>query len=332
MPLKTSQREWVEWLTEMRHISPIVRKEAGLLIHKEEQLAIPVRDTNGKLLFYKYRRSFKNAVGAKYMYDKGATAALFGVETLKNIPSGALVLISEGELDALALRSLGYHALSTTGGSGTWKTEWSALLAQYKVVVLYDADKAGVEGALKVASMTPNASIAWVPIIYGKDPTEVIHTVGKEPILKAVVDAKRYNVPSEGAQERLGALKALQSVLLIEKQECLADTEKTPLHVNFALDWVNKEIATEKKWEKKAVVKNDMASDIERARAYPITNLVKVNRQRKAKCLFHDDREPSMHVYDDHAFCYVCGKWANAIDIYIALNKTTFKETVAALQ
>jgi hypothetical protein len=31
----------------------------------------------------------------------------------------------------------------------------------------------------------------------------------------------------------------------------------------------------------------------------------------KIRCRFHDDRVASMHLYEDHAFCYVCGKYAS---------------------
>ena len=29
-------------------------------------------------------------------------------------------------------------------------------------------------------------------------------------------------------------------------------------------------------------------------------------REGKARCLFHNDNTPSMHLYDNHFYCYVC--------------------------
>ncbi len=56
-------------------------------------------------------------------------------------------------------------------------------------------------------------------------------------------------------------------------------------------------------------------SDIARAREYPIRELVKV-RMNAAKCLWHDEKTASMHVYpDNHAYCFGCQKRADAIDI-----------------
>lgn len=330
---KTSPKEWALWLERERHISDAVFKEADLMIHRGE-LAIPVRDIEGKLLFYKYRRSFKSEEGPKYRYDSGATAALYGAETLKNLKPGEIVVITEGELDALAIRSLDHHAVSSTGGAGTWREEWSALLAGFSVVILYDADGAGVEGALLVASKLPGAKVAWLPVLYGKDPTEIIHAKRTAELAMAVLDAREYHVPHRESMGRLGALKRLQKVLVEEHNKEMADPEGTPFHVDFAQAWVEREIAAEKKAVrriKRQGASGSMAEDIARARARAIPDLIKVNRQRKALCLWHTDKTPSLHVYADHAFCFVCGKRADAIDVYQELNHCDFKTAVAAL-
>lgn len=332
---QTSQRsnykEWLNWLTRERYISPEVIKESGLYLYRKE-LSIPVRDVDGKLLFYKHRRSFKTDKGIKYRYDKGATAALFGAETLKNIKQGELVVVVEGEADSLAMRSLGYHSVSSTGGAGTWRPEWSSLLAPFDVVFLYDADKAGVEGVLKAAQA--HGKIAWCPVEYGKDPTDVIVSGHTDSLKKAIADAKRYLIPSQEDTHRLEALKSLQGVLLKERAEKLADPSKTPFHIDIALKWVDVEIQKEKDTlllESKKVENGELKDKITRARTYPIKNLVKVNRQRKAKCLWHDDANPSIHIYPDHAYCFVCGKRVNAIDVYMRLNNCSFKEAVEYL-
>lgn len=70
---------------------------------------------------------------------------------------------------------------------------------------------------------------------------------------------------------------------------------------------------------------------IERAKQYPIKDLIKVVR-KQARCLWHDDKKPSMHVYDDnHAYCYVCPRRADAIDIQMAVGNMTFIEAVKYL-
>ena len=41
---------------------------------------------------------------------------------------------------------------------------------------------------------------------------------------------------------------------------------------------------------------------------------IDVNRYGKALCPFHNDRHPSLHVADDHYYCFACGEHGDAID------------------
>lgn len=42
---------------------------------------------------------------------------------------------------------------------------------------------------------------------------------------------------------------------------------------------------------------------------------IEVNRYGKALCPFHNDRHPSMIVYDDHYHCFACGEHGDVIDL-----------------
>ena len=42
---------------------------------------------------------------------------------------------------------------------------------------------------------------------------------------------------------------------------------------------------------------------------------IEVNRYGKALCPFHNDRHPSMVVYDDHYHCFACGEHGDGIDL-----------------
>lgn len=72
--------------------------------------------------------------------------------------------------------------------------------------------------------------------------------------------------------------------------------------------------------------------DIARAKEYPITLLLTFNRMHLTRCPFHNDRHPSLRVYEDnHAYCYSgCGK-KDSIDIYMELNKVTWNDAVRFL-
>lgn len=44
-----------------------------------------------------------------------------------------------------------------------------------------------------------------------------------------------------------------------------------------------------------------------------------VGRSGMTRCIFHDDRHPSMKLYDDHFHCFGCGKHGDVIGLTAAL-------------
>ncbi len=70
---------------------------------------------------------------------------------------------------------------------------------------------------------------------------------------------------------------------------------------------------------------------IERAREYPIANLVDVKRGM-ARCIAHEDKTPSMDCRNNFAHCYACGFHADVIGVYRKLHGVGFREAVEALQ
>ena len=58
---------------------------------------------------------------------------------------------------------------------------------------------------------------------------------------------------------------------------------------------------------------------------------VKVGRNKKALCLWHSDRSPSMHVYREKVHCFACGRGGDAIDVFAAANGLETKDAVRAL-
>ena len=71
--------------------------------------------------------------------------------------------------------------------------------------------------------------------------------------------------------------------------------------------------------------------DIEIAKSIPIKNFIKVNRQRKANCLFHDDKNASMHDYGTSFYCFSCQASGSTVDIIMKLHNKTFKDAVLFL-
>jgi len=62
------------------------------------------------------------------------------------------VYLMEGEKDCVLAHQIGLNAITVTGGAGTWKSEWNEYFRDKNVVICYDIDKAGREGARKVVN------------------------------------------------------------------------------------------------------------------------------------------------------------------------------------
>jgi len=102
-----------------------------------------------------------DGIAAKYISITGSRVGLFNADALWAADS---VVICEGEIDAMLLERWGYAAITTTGGAGTWKPEWARFLAHVgRIVILYDNDHAGREGAAKVHATLRRAEIVTLP-------------------------------------------------------------------------------------------------------------------------------------------------------------------------
>jgi len=71
---------------------------------------------------------------------------------------------------------------------------------------------------------------------------------------------------------------------------------------------------------------------IRRAREYPITDLVDVNRQLMARCINHKpDKNPSMWCKNNYAKCFSCGWKGDAIAVCMKVKNIGFREAVTYL-
>ena len=102
-----------------------------------------------------------DGIPAKYISMTGSRVGIFNADALWTSHE---VVICEGEIDAMLLCQVGYNAVSSTGGAGTWKPEWAKFFAGVqRITILYDNDDAGRDGALKVRSTLARARIATYP-------------------------------------------------------------------------------------------------------------------------------------------------------------------------
>jgi hypothetical protein len=73
--------------------------------------------------------------------------------------------------------------------------------------------------------------------------------------------------------------------------------------------------------------------DISKAKNTPIPGIIDFNNAQFAKCLWHNEKSPSLHYIKNtnKVHCFGCGKTADAIDLYMELYKLSFIEAVKRL-
>ena len=295
-----------------RGISPEVASEFGLMVADHHQLGkciqIPVLDENGNFVFNKYRRSPMSQEGPKYIYDKGGSVQLYGWHLAKKSKT---ILLLEGEFDCLVAWSNKIPAVSSTGGAMSFRPEWAEMLADKKVVICYDNDEAGAKGMVRILSQLPNAYVVFIPDKPNvKDITDYVANGGD--IRELLKTARQYKTVAEVQDDRAVRLATWQSVF-------------------FHDAFIAQKLSEARRVE---VGDRQGGDDILKAKQYPIQNLVKFNSQNKACCLWHEEKTPSMHYYQDTntVHCFGCGKTADAIDVYRAKHNCTFKEAVKKLK
>lgn len=276
-------------------------------------IKIPVRDEDGNFLFNKYRRDPLSDEKPKYVYDKGGKVSLFGIHECVSNENDLRMLLTEGEMDCLVAHSKGISAVTSTGGALSFQEEWKWLNSE-DVIIAFDNDEAGAQGTVRVLKHCPQAKVLLIPEASGvKDISDYVERGGD---LHKLLDTARHYSGIEDVRE--------------ERSRRLA----TWLPVRFHDAYI-------KQWEEdhyKAMrvprVQGRTGLRVEDAKAYPISNLLKFNREKKAPCPFHSEKTPSLHLYKEKnkTWCFGgCGKGYDAIDIYMKTMGVDFKTAVNEL-
>jgi len=148
----------MHYLLNVRCFDKEVIKEAELgcmIQHKTDTvvywLVIPLKDKYGKIVNLRFRTV--PPTPKTFRVCPSRPMPLYGAHTLSS--KDDFVVVTEGELDVLALNSYGYQnnvVSGTTGAATNWKEEWLNILEPYKGFYLwYDSDAAGEDGAKKLA-------------------------------------------------------------------------------------------------------------------------------------------------------------------------------------
>lgn len=140
------RKKVIEYIEDKRGISETTIKFFKLGWNGE-RITIPIFNEYGTCLnvrLYHPRRTPKII-----SFRKGyGSARLFPIEKWREDEQETILV--EGEWDAILAWQMGYNVLTSTGGANSWTPQFSKLLKGKDVVIFYDADKAGREGAKRV--------------------------------------------------------------------------------------------------------------------------------------------------------------------------------------
>jgi hypothetical protein len=134
---------WQRMLRESRRASGYLADVRGILPSTiaryafgwdGEAITLPIYDAAGALVNLRRR---KLGEGQSFKGTRGRGSQLFPVNVITG--SGPLA-VCEGEFDAVVLNQSGLPAVTSTAGAGHWKPEWTPLLGNHCVAVLYDVD------------------------------------------------------------------------------------------------------------------------------------------------------------------------------------------------
>lgn len=324
-------KKWFNYLHLNRKLAVHVISEAKLKVF-ENKLEIPIFDIEGNRIFSKFRKEpWTESDAPKYTYEYGAHISLYGLHFKSQ---SQRLILTEGEMDVLALRTLGYDAYTSTGGAMSWQKDWKL---DRVPTILFDNDDAGINGAIKTVLLLGEAIYSWIPPAYGKDIGEALEIKDKEFLQKLLEDpVRQIHIKVNDLTTKVSIGKKKREI-----QEIAKNMEQS-VGKKFMLGLYKKMIELEKSYSPKKVKNMPIDSTLrDKAKAYPIENLIKVGTygldKNKALCPFHQEKTPSAHIYPDNTgFCYGgCGKHFDVIDIYMKQNnlhgKDGFKRAIEEL-
>jgi len=274
--------------------------------HKDfgECLRIPVTKDG----LCKYRRDYEHNIKPKYTADYGLKASLFGWEQAK---SNKTILVTEGELDSLVAWSNNIPAVSSTAGANTFTDEWISWLQDKEVLLCFDNDEAGADGMINIIKRLPTAKVVLIPQRPNiKDLTDYVQYGGN--IHELLKTAKSYTSLEQVKEERAARISIFESVIFHDAYINALEPKVMP---------------------NSRPVANKDNTDKEIAKSYPIDNLIEF-KQKKACCIWHNEKTPSLNYYPNtnSVYCFGCGKYGDAIDVYRAIHNCDFKQAVSDLK
>lgn len=101
---------------------------------------------------YLQARAIASGIEPRWHNLRGNVPALYNVDLLNDLASGAVVYLVEGFTDTLTLLTHDFAAVGLVGAGGL-KEEWIALLGRFRTVALLDPDQAGRRAVARYREM-----------------------------------------------------------------------------------------------------------------------------------------------------------------------------------
>lgn len=265
------------------------------------RITIPIFNRQGELAFFKLAKDPEDPVLApKMLATPGAYAEIYGWEVLASEPKQ--VIVCEGEFDRMVLEGKGFLAVTSTGGAGTFRSEWAREFQSIpNVYICYDNDNAGKTGAERVAGLIPHTKIVELPAEVGEagDVTDFFVRLGKNrEDFQKLLDNAMPVAPSP-------------------PQEKLQQLPTTSL--------LNPELSQRVRRIKSAVPIVEVIGQYLKLESY--------GDYLMGLCPFHDDHNPSLAVYPARGTfrCYGCFKHGDLITFVREMEHLSFTETLDRL-
>jgi len=112
-----------------------------------------ISDIDGNLKNIKRHRCDKGTNKKAYSIPNHGECTLYPLELAATYDRSEVLYLAEGELDTNSLITTGYNAITATTGAGKLPNDLSILLDFSNIVIVYDNDDAGKQGAVNVANV-----------------------------------------------------------------------------------------------------------------------------------------------------------------------------------
>ena len=162
-----------------------------------------------------------------------------------------------------------------------------------------------------------------------------------DPIDHVLIDQVRKDQPEFVRNARMEYLKS--EILRLEKDrdewvalgEKNSDDPDTTHLIWVAIRDLREKITSLKaelgRLRKQSETQGLSDADIQLAREFPITRLLDKKPGDHIVCPGHEDKDPSLRIYQDHVHCFVCGFHADSIDWLKKTQGLFFMDAVKAL-